>query len=108
VLCYGRTCRTCRAGQFTGRPRVDLQRDWGERQRRARAVRQWREVYGDWCPGWRRTPHAVVAPNVLTADHVLPVGVGGDPRGPLGILCRSCNGRKSATVDPPAGPSRQW
>jgi 5-methylcytosine-specific restriction protein A len=68
-----------------------------EKARRAAAVEQWRATHGDTCPGWGdREPHAVVAPNILTADHVVPYAAGGSDDGPLSVLCRSCNGAKGA------------
>ena len=64
-----------------------------ERKRRAAVVAQWRDEYGDVCPGWQRDPHP--APD-LTADHITSVGAGGPEDGPLAVLCASCNGRKGA------------
>lgn len=37
----------------------------------------------------------------MSADHVIPVGAGGDESGPLTVLCVPCNGKKRATM--PAG-----
>jgi hypothetical protein len=89
--------------------RVDLHNDWGERKRRAAVVRQHRQLYGDWCPGYGVAPHP--DPD-LTADHVVPVGAGGDPHGPLAVLCRSCNSRKregrSQVVRESYNSSRSW
>jgi 5-methylcytosine-specific restriction protein A len=66
-----------------------------ERKARARAVAAWRAVHGDWCPGWGDRPaHAVVPPNILTADHIIPVAQGG-AGAPLAVLCRVCNGAQS-------------
>lgn len=39
----------------------------------------------------------------LTADHLMPVGAGGDEAGPLTVLCRSCNGRKRADAGSDTG-----
>lgn len=68
-------------------------RDWTEVNRRRAAVKAWRGEHGDWCPGYRVPAHAS---DDLTADHITPVALGGDPRGPLTVLCRSCNSRKGA------------
>lgn len=76
----------------TPRP-TNLTRDWTERQRRARAVADHRAIHGDWCPGWQRSPHQSTD---LTADHVAAVATGGNPKGELEVLCRSCNGAKGA------------
>jgi hypothetical protein len=71
--------------------RPDIHCNRAERKRRAAVVRMWREQYGDWCPGYLVAAHP--DPD-LTADHVVPVGAGGDPRGALQVLCRRCNSRK--------------
>ncbi|RVW03018.1 hypothetical protein EGT50_09930 [Rhodococcus xishaensis] len=67
-------------------------RDWQERQRRARAVRDHVAQHGNWCPGVGRPPHAAAD---LTANHVVPIARGGDPRGPLTVVCRPCNSRQA-------------
>jgi hypothetical protein len=62
------------------------------RMRRKAVVDQWRAAHGDTCPGFgARRRHVVVAPNRLTADHVIPVSLGGDPAGELRVLCAFCN-----------------
>lgn len=66
-------------------------RDWTERRRRAAAVTEHRRRHGSWCPGWQRPAHAALD---LTADHVVAVAAGGDPRGELIVRCRSCNSAK--------------
>jgi 5-methylcytosine-specific restriction enzyme A len=71
-----------------------------EKRRRRAAVDQWRQRYGDWCPGWgEREPHAVVWPNILTADHLNPVAAGGDERGALTVRCKRCNSARGANHD---------
>ena len=64
-----------------------------ERVLKAQVVKEWREAHGDWCPGYKRGGHIT---SDLTADHIYPVGQGGDPLGPLGVLCRSCNSRRGS------------
>lgn len=71
---------------------TNLTRDSAERKRRADAVGAHRATYGNWCPGYEVEPHRS---SDLTADHVISVSAGGDPNGPLQVLCRSCNGRKA-------------
>jgi 5-methylcytosine-specific restriction protein A len=71
--------------------RPGLHSDWGERLRRAAVVKAWREEYGDWCPGYLVAAH--YHPD-LTADHLVPVGMGGEEAGTLSVLCRACNARK--------------
>lgn len=71
---------------------TNLTRDDAERKRRAAAVAQHRAQHGDWCPGYGIPPHPSAD---LTADHVVAVAQGGPPDGPLQVLCRPCNGRKS-------------
>jgi 5-methylcytosine-specific restriction protein A len=87
-------CLTTKNRERKPRP-TNLTRDTDERQRRAAAVAQHRQEYGNWCPGWKIPPHAVAVPNILTADHVVAVAAGGDPNGELQVLCRVCNGRKA-------------
>ncbi len=97
-ICDGSRCRACQSEQERRRPQrpTNLTRTTGERKRRAAAVTAHRLRFGDWCPGYGDRPaHGVRPPNVLTADHVTPVARGGDPRGPLTVLCRVCNGSKS-------------
>jgi 5-methylcytosine-specific restriction protein A len=64
-----------------------------EQRRRAEAVAAHRAQSGDWCPGWGVSAHGS---RDLTADHVVPVAMGGAEAGDLAVLCRSCNGRKAA------------
>jgi hypothetical protein len=57
-----------------------------------RVVARWKQVHGNWCPGYGVAPHES---DDLTCDHIVEVIDGGtnDPNN-RGILCRSCNGRK--------------
>jgi 5-methylcytosine-specific restriction protein A len=64
-----------------------------EKRRRADAVDQWRQQFGDWCPGWQREAHPSLD---LTADHVVPVAAGGIESGPLRVICRQCNSARGA------------
>ncbi|MGW5645050.1 hypothetical protein ACWEV3_40915 [Saccharopolyspora sp. NPDC003752] len=66
------------------------------RQHRADAVRRHRAQFGDWCSGYKRAPHHATD---LTADDPTPIAAGGDPMQELVVLCRSCNGRKRASID---------
>ncbi|KKF01936.1 hypothetical protein WN67_11010 [Mycolicibacterium obuense] len=66
-----------------------------DRARRKAAVDAHRAQHGDWCPGWGREAHPS---SDLTADHITEVAFGGDPHGPLQVLCRSCNARKHAVT----------
>jgi len=94
ALTTGTRCREHRAAQERGRkPRAtNLTRDTAERNRRAAVVAAHRAQYGDWCPGWQAPPHPATD---LTADHIVAIAAGGHPSGPLQVLCRACNGRKS-------------
>ena len=79
------------------------------RAHRQAAVRAHIRVHGMWCPGFGIPPHAATQ---LTADHIHPVSLGGDPRGPYAVLCRSCNSRKGNKMEPdvhvPVVRSRTW
>lgn len=86
-----------RASNARHRPHRDRRPDYDatEKQRRAQTVAAWRAQHGDLCPGWQRPPHmADPTTNPLTADHHHAVHAGGAERGPLGVLCRSCNSSK--------------
>ena len=94
----GRTrCWNCQRTYERNRPQrpTNLTRDWAERQRRAATVHNWLATYGPVCPGWQREPHTV-NPESLTADHIDSIAQGGNPSGSLTVLCRPCNGAKSA------------
>ena len=73
------------------RPDVD---DAAERRRRRELVANHRARVGDWCPGLGQHPAHPCAD--LVADHVVEVGAGGPASGPLRVLCRSENSRRSA------------
>lgn len=95
-----RRCRHCRQLVAAGtrcpcHPTTRTTYTAAERIRRAAVVAEHRRVHGALCPGWRRAPHTATD---LTADHLVPVAAGGDPRGQLGVLCRACNGAKGATL----------
>jgi 5-methylcytosine-specific restriction protein A len=79
-------CPDCQAGKRAERPV-----SYAEQQRRKAVVEAHRAEHGDWCPGWRRPGHEATD---LTADHLVPVGAGGDEHGELGVLCRACNSAK--------------
>lgn len=105
ALVNGNRCATHeamskRARNARAKPNNERRPDytWAERQRRAEAVRMWRAEYGDWCPGWReRAAHAVIAPNILTADHADAVASGGAESGDLVVRCRSCNSARGSS-----------
>jgi 5-methylcytosine-specific restriction protein A len=78
-------------GKRARRPRATPAED----RRRRDTVDAWRAQHGNWCPGWLIDPHPS---DDLTADHIHAVGAGGSEYGELGVLCRSCNARKSATI----------
>ncbi|PFG27410.1 hypothetical protein [Corynebacterium renale] len=61
-----------------------------EKRRRADAVEQWRQRFGNICPGYGRPPHPATD---LTAQHSHALVLGGDADQPLTVLCRSCNSR---------------
>jgi hypothetical protein len=73
------------------RPDLD---DAAERRRRRQLVADHRAVVGDWCPGLDQHPAHPCAD--LVADHVVEVANGGLASGPLRVLCRSENSRRSA------------
>jgi hypothetical protein len=81
------------------RPDLD---DRAERQRRQRLVADHRARIGDWCPGLGQHPAHPCAD--LVADHVIEVAAGGPASGPLRVLCRAENSRRSAWLATGLGP----
>jgi hypothetical protein len=75
------------------RPDLD---DRHERERRRRLVATHRAEVGDWCPGLEDHPAHPSAD--LVADHVVEVRISGLGTGPLRVLCRQENGRRSARI----------
>jgi hypothetical protein len=90
----GSRCRTCTQRRDAERnsSRPQYQGEW--RHVRARVIQLWIDQHGLICPGWGRAPHPAAD---LTGDH--------NDDGTIGVLCRSCNGRKGAT-HPVFGRSR--
>ena len=90
-------CRDCHAriDQAKRAKRPDLD-DRHERERRRRLVADHRATVGDWCPGLEDHPAHPSAD--LVADHVIEVAIGGLAAGPLRVLCRSENSRRSARI----------
>jgi 5-methylcytosine-specific restriction enzyme A len=78
--------------------RPDLHNDRAERRRRAQAVAAHRATVGDWCPGVPELGRPAHAAAHLQADHLVEVGAGGHPRGPLVVRCGPCNSARSANV----------
>jgi 5-methylcytosine-specific restriction enzyme A len=79
-------CEFCADGRPNLRTATTSQRGYGaahqRRSRQARAAHPWCEECG--------------ATEDLTADHLTAIANGGDPLGPLLVLCRSCNSRRGA------------
>jgi hypothetical protein len=88
--CSGCTARIARA-KAARRPAM---RTYAETERRRRAVATHRAEVGDWCPGLEDHPAHPCAD--LVADRVIEVAIGGLETGPLRVLCRQENGRRSA------------
>jgi hypothetical protein len=90
-------CRDCTAkrDQAKATKRPDM-RTYAETERRRRLVADHRATVGDWCPGLEDHPAHPSAD--LVADHVIEVAVNGLETGPLRVLCRGENSRRSARV----------
>jgi hypothetical protein len=88
-------CRACsaRVDQAKRARRPDM-RTYQETERRRRAVATHRAEVGDWCPGLEDHPAHPCAD--LVADHVIEVARSGLETGPLRVLCRRENSRRSA------------
>jgi 5-methylcytosine-specific restriction enzyme A len=88
-------CVDCeRAHQRAKRSKRSDLDDARERERRRRLVADHRARVGDWCSGLGNHPAHPSAD--LVADHVIEVAAGGPASGPLRVLCRSENSRRSA------------
>jgi 5-methylcytosine-specific restriction endonuclease McrA len=90
-------CPPCQAAHELERPGRKVYDDPAWRQLSARAVRRWVREHGWACPGYGRGPHLS---HDLTGDHPVALAAGGAALPALedvGVLCRSCNGRKAAT-----------
>jgi 5-methylcytosine-specific restriction enzyme A len=90
--CSGCTAKRDRA-KAARRPDM---RTHAETERRRRLVADHRATVGDWCPGLADHPAHPSAD--LVADHIVEVAAGGPEAGPLRVLCRGENGRRSARV----------
>jgi hypothetical protein len=90
-------CGTCTANQARAKAakRPDM-RTYAETERRRRLVASHRADVGDWCPGLEDHPAHPCAD--LVADHVVEVAISGLETGPLRVLCRQENSRRSARV----------
>jgi 5-methylcytosine-specific restriction enzyme A len=90
-------CRDCTAKQDRAKAakRPEM-RTYAETERRRRLVADHRATVGDWCPGLEDHPAHPSAD--LVADHVVEVAVSGLETGPLRVLCRRENGRRSARI----------
>jgi hypothetical protein len=90
-------CRDCQTthNRAKAAKRPDLN-NRQERERRRRVVAERRATIGDWCPGLEDHPAHPSAD--LVADHVVEVAIGGLATGPLRVLCRSENSRRSANL----------
>jgi hypothetical protein len=71
-------------------------KSYSETERRRRLVADHRATVGDWCPGLEDHPAHPSAD--LVADHVVEVAITGLETGPLRVLCRGENGRRSARI----------
>jgi hypothetical protein len=88
-------CRDCAAaGSRAKAAKRPTMRTYSETERRRRAVASHRAEVGDWCPGLEDHPAHPCAD--LVADHVIEVAIGGLETGPLRVLCRGENSRRSA------------
>jgi hypothetical protein len=97
-------CRDCEANRDRAKhARRPDARSYAEQERRRRLVADHRARVGDWCPGLDQHPAHPCAD--LVADHVIEVAAGGPEAGPLRVLCRSENSRRSANLLSPMEPT---
>jgi len=93
----GPRCQACapeeRRRYAAANPSRSIYNTYLWRRIRARVLREWRRLYGPWCPGWGTASHVS---HDLTVDHIVAVSDGGAPydRANLTVLCRGCNTRK--------------
>ena len=95
-------CIDCkRAVQRAKDARRPGRKDVDEVMRRRHAVELHVQQYGYTCPGDTTPGFEVHAPHPsmdLTADHLVPVVVGGSEHGPLRVLCRARNSQLGARL----------
>jgi hypothetical protein len=95
-------CRDCTATQERAKAaKRPARKTYSETERRRLLLADHRANVGDWCPGLEDHP-AHPTPH-LVADHVIEVAINGLEMGPLRVLCRSENSRRSANLFPPIG-----
>jgi hypothetical protein len=90
-------CPDCQREYDSSRANVAVYDSPAWRRLSAAAVRRHVRAHGWVCPGYGRGPHASTD---LTADHPEALALGGaalPAQAEVGVLCRSCNGRKAAT-----------
>jgi len=93
----GSRCAACQRGRDRAKDHArGGHRDWRDR---AAAVNEHKARQGPWCPGYGVPGHWVISPNKLTADHPVPVVLGGPLRPEqYGVLCLRCQGRQGAAL----------
>jgi 5-methylcytosine-specific restriction enzyme A len=90
-------CRDCHANRDRAKAaKRPALKTYAETERRRRLVADHRATIGDWCPGLDQHPAHPTAD--LVADHVVEVAAGGPEAGPLRVLCRAENSRRSARI----------
>ena len=93
-------CRDCEADRERAKAaKRPARKTYSETERRRRLLADHRAQVGDWCPGLEDHPAHPSAD--LVADHVVEVAINGLEMGPLRVLCRSENSRRSANLLPP-------
>lgn len=90
-------CDRCEAvwrQQEAARRGTTAQRGYGSAYQRERRelITEWVARNGWWCPGYGAPAHGV-QPGTLTADHTVPVSLGGQGSA-LAVLCGPCNTRR--------------
>ena len=76
------------------RPRYDACRAL-----RRKAVAEWRDIWGDYCPlCHHKDTFRDGSPVRLTADHINPVALGGEEDGPMRVHCYRCQAKQGGMI----------
>lgn len=86
----GKRCRRCKPSQ----PKNPVYQTSTWRRRSRVALRRHRALPDPSCPSCGRREDPAIPGTRLTADHTDPLARGGDPDGPITVMCSSCNTRK--------------
>ena len=97
--CMDATHKTTKPAGWKATGRGRPAPSWTERRRRRAVVAAWVAARGNVCPACGNAGHHPDgAPVQVTADHVVPVALGGAEDGELQPMCRRCQNLQASRV----------